>query len=64
MAYIVTDKTGSWYLRGTVWAGAKERASRYATEAEAAIAITLSATFNPKAAKAARIVAEEGPTNG
>ncbi len=59
MQFIVTTNvTGpTYYLRSTVWTAERTRASVYATEDAARLAIADAKMFNPKAARKARIVA-------
>lgn len=50
-------QSGDWYLRGQVWTGALERATLYASVAEAKAALDTARWFMKHAAyKAARII--------
>jgi len=57
MFVVTTVNQGQlFWLRGTVWAFQRERATEYATEQAACEAVVASAKFNPKAAKKAVVV--------
>lgn len=57
--YVVTYQKSpadpKFWLRGTVWTFSQDRATQHETHEAAAQAVKASATFNPKAARAAKI---------
>jgi hypothetical protein len=62
MAFVVMNKTGQHWLKGTVWTSCMggdkfgTGATRYDTKEAAQAAIAKAAKFNPKGAKGAAIV--------